>query len=1521
MALQLKESSKLKLDPALSLSRDQLQSGFIVIYNMSPRWNPGLFTRLWASAFAPELMARPGAFRGRNASKFVTELSKINVTGLLNVKKEDDHFTVRLPIASFPSVDHMNRLLATLAQKSKRSKADEMDEAEIEEDAEDPEDEGEVEVQEIPPEPTPGQAIQVVEQFAPYKANATTVLASFKGEMHPRARVGLTQSLIGVEVQQLGERVRVFFTFKITKAEAEYMTNTQWLAIREMDLYAPLQAWSLNYFGSLKRRPPPKNAFSVARIARTLPTDPAKITYKINEKGLSIDRNGRLMYLPRDLNDTQRYEDLFLQAGMAPGRSGFQLRDDDPNQPVPKLPVNIPVLMDWVNCKFSYTNTSGMLTVQDVSRFQKASPVHINTILKKNAEPEVLRQLENLITTVEGQPFKPRDDENYVVDNDGNLVKLDDIRWKNLLMSENLAVYLSKLDTVYKSVTGERIKYEQLAFNSEIPAARAIGRFLTAGIPLVLSKIESVYTRYSVSNVTHNLGYGILLAEYAPKLQEVEAQSNALTEAASNQGVDPDWVAPALPLINNEVGRLPHQSKIANIMRGSPQFAILPVQAGGGKSLLTITDILQEFKNNQSAPYLILCPGHLIATYVKEIAYFTKGRLNVIPISTYVIRKNGYDRITHMIQHAPRNTVVVCGFDVLRLKGQQICYGTTAINVYPIAELLKQFSFGYCLMDESHYLKNDSARSRAVAALVVDIPKKRLASGTMAHDSPSDLAIQIATLDPTLFGTRDEFNERFAAEDGVKGGRVIEWKPGAQQEIMRIIKSRVVVAGAMRKEWAALLPPVEEQFIPVTLTPAQQRVYNILLAETMEEIQADKALMERMKAASAEEETEEAKKDEDSGEDLASMLKPYLSRIEQFITAPARDKLGNLELQGDDRISPKVHAIAERIRDHITSGQTGKVMIFTNYIASAEEIYAGLPQDLQRRTILYTAGEKIEAAAQFETDNNIIAMVGVENSINTGLNLQFISRLIRVETVWNPGTLEQGNSRLNRPKIARKGKGGEARQKIIYDWIIADRTIDITKISRLISKIVSVAKFDNADDVKYEDLPDLPIIKMDLDSLRDLNDWKDNLVEYAEAYAQYRNILEDDYADYRAKFIAKYGDDYLHPIEEAPAPPDAKLMARTPYVPGLELYGQDELGLVRLDIYLKSDDLNEELANEGEEENVDIGTDDGKEAITRLLIGRRVHTEFGEGFIERIAFAGRRVIVRLTDTTKVPLPMSAVFVETRTSTNGKDLRRQILKMTGELPVDTEPLVPAVGLKNAKLTKREMRRREAEEQERRAAEQERIASFSVDFNLVTTNGFPGVIFYTEGQDPDLVQALIGLGFRPQPEYHFARMPNALRMKRQIDLWAEKGFHIDEMEDVEQRALYDLYQALLKGFIKTGRNPYTFATRNELRNFYRVNFKPSPDKRALKAFPMVENGVAYICLPTRGQPSSRDAMRYRAPGVNWQPAPPAVAFFDVRPNAVGYVINKVKKAGIQINNIKELYKEFKLMVKMPVHKGKD
>ncbi len=1517
----LRSTTNLVVPKHLQLPRARLKEGFLYVYGKGYTGpEPVFINRMWMSTFFPGIANSPSFGKNRKGLReWATYAAKHMRAGYLNIKKVNDpehpHFLASIPLAEFNphSVSTEADRLATWFLDGK-TMSDALDA-------------NEEHVNKLAEHFSNTAADHEVKEMKVDGAKAIAAMNFLDANGHAQ----LKDTLMGLRLVHKGSVAVVFADFKISSDISQQLTTNEWMMIRPIDLYPLLLQWVAGQFGY--KESAPLAAFPVSKIAKTLPPVQAA-QIRINEYGLSIDPKGQPLWLPKQLDNTGRYEDLYSQVGDK-GDGHFGLLDVDHvsemvisgEEVKVKLPANIPVLIDWVNNKYSYTLSSGMLKVQDLSRFKAADDAHIHNILVRQfVTYKTFTTLVSMAITCNvdtTMKFKPEELKAIANDDASVAAKLGG--------SAGMAIddYWETAEYFFQTHYNPDIFLKDI--NEHNPIFGPLSRFCSRAYAAILTNQEVVNTRYAVSTVSVVLGLATLLAKYATQFSEVELRSNALCSAALNQEVTEGWEPSSIPLWANK-GMLPHQKKVRNLLKDSPDFAILPVQAGGGKSMLSVTDVLYEIKANRSQPYLILCPAHLVAQYVKEFVFFTAGKVNIVAINNYVVGRNGFERLTKMLDGAPRNTIVVADYDCLRGRQEQVCYGTTSVTVYPIIEFLRQFNFGYAMLDESHYVKNDSQRTRACMVLIADIPKKRLASGTMAHDSPSDLAVQIAMLDPTLFGSREEFNAEFGED--VKGSRVKKWKPGAQQKIMRRIKSRVVVAGAMRKEWAALLPKAIEKFHKVDLTTAQHQVYTAILTEALDKMKEDakgnKTLQKFFESQGVkikpsgdddiledEDDDGEDAADENAGEDLEALLGFYLARLEQYITAPTRDELGDKLLTGEDRRSPKVNKIIERMYEHLNGGYAGKILVFTNYTASAEEIYEALPPDLKAQALLYVAAEKVETGNVFENDPKKTIMIGVENSMNTGLNLQHVSRLIRVETVWNPGTLEQGNSRVNRPEL----KKAERREEIFYDWIMADRTLDITKISRLISKVIAVGKFENADDPAYENLPEVEIIPMNAEAIQMLNDWNANLIEYAEAYKEFKQVQADDYKAYKEK----HGELKLEAIEVAPTPKDAKLMAHVPYTPGLEIYNAGELGLVRVDEYLRQDASDMEGDDDEKEDKESEMTDKQKKRaeLFSSVVGKAVHTEFGDGIVKSVMPKSKKIDVVLPSGYLVRVGISAAFIVTRATTSSKDIRNSLLKAAGDMeitkPVDV--LGPTFRRDNMGLRRAEKLKQEQEKERERQKMKVKDVSLELSFNV--SNGFLGITYFVEKGGDDASHALQALGFRPVPKFAMAEVKSSRSLVAQFKAWEAKGFTLDE-SSIKARiseAFQDLNVLLKSGKIGQGVMNFKFASRNALKNFFRDEAKPSTSKEKIKPFPMIEDGKAYIVMQLRGQPAAIKAVRVKVPGVRWEMSTDSLVFYGLDLAHTGQKIKEIEAAGIEIANRADLVKEFKLLKKAKIRNSDD
>jgi hypothetical protein len=1336
--------------------------------------------------------------------------------------------------------------------------------------------------------------------------------SSFKNKLTLLSKetiASLDECLLGLEVKEdAGEGSKqIWAKFFIDKPEAEFMSSTPFQAMRLGNMYVPLQNWVFTDFGDRGRLP--ISSIPITAIANLSKgqTQHGDVSPKNKVDGIVAMEDGDLMWIP-DVEAAVDYEQGLHDYGIQDDGSytfdqssqgaAFHVNGDDENEghTKKKLPINMPVYTDWVNLKFAYSQTNGILSVIDLDRAVPLRPFHVRSVLdtelvKKgiNTPWAYLSIAYNVATQInESISAQPTDEEIEAARLHPNIQVNDINEYVEKVMEQAIVHKLGGNDIVYKT----DIKIKHLSKDSPIVGLRCIGRALEKAHKTCQEHIDNVYKRYSVLTTVQFMAQLMVFAKYAHKFDDVVKKDDERREAYINQGIDSKHKPISVPNIKNDLTFLPHQAKAENLMRKGPRYAIYNVQAGGGKTILILTNILREIKDKKCRRPIVMCPAHLVSGYVKEAVYVTEGKVNIIPITVLTMKYHGPARIAKMIQKAPINTIFVTDFNFIKGGQENIGYGVKTITLFRNVEFLRQFKFDLVAMDESHYLKNVSSRTEAAHRFVSEIPMKRLASGTLAHDTPMDIVAQFALLDPTVFGSREDFMNEYA--DEVRGGKIMSWKTGAQQAMHRKMRQHCVFVDCKRKEWAALLPNPDETFHGVDLTPKQSMVYQSVLEQTMEMIHAamqkDKGLKKAMEDA----------EDENKFESLAALLKPYLSRLEQFLAAPGRDVLGKEVLtEPDDLMSPKTKKIIELCNHHINTNIYGKILIFTNHIEVAEDIYESLPPALKKKTIHYKSGEKMEAKAEFENNPNKLIMVGVEKSMNTGLNFQFASRLIRVETVWTPGEMEQGNARLNRPELKKK----EMRDAVYFDWIVVNRTFDITKCSRLIAKTIQNSKFEEPENLAYQQIEEPDMVPMTLDTIQFMNDWETSLSPYLEAYKEYRTVLYKDYKDYKEK-----NKDNMTPtaIPNAGILTGSALMSRVPYVPDMELYGADQLGLVRYNEFMRKDDEYELQDDDGDDDDDDLD-DDTMSATKKAnleeakkVLGLGVHTDQGEG--EIIGVSKFRVKVRLNTGEITRARKIACFIITRKDTNNKDIRNQLLKLAGKLPIEAPIDVPAAIMRPGKPVKEDKKNlKKTKEKINEEVEEEISAEVEVELGFTIVNDFLGIMF-KDMENANAVNALSQHGFRILPPYYWTKVANIKVMVQLFKAWADKGFEWPNWVNKRLKSLFD--QMKIKNL-----NMFGLSVKLDLHNFFMREYKPSTEAKQIKPYPIIRDDVIYMALPAKAQVGTKNAIKVPVPSIKWvYDAGEEMICFVANKDAAKKVIGNLIKSGVTITNQKQLQKEW-------------
>jgi intein/homing endonuclease len=1891
-------------------------------------------------------------------------------------------------------------------------------------------------------------------------------------DINQRGRDIIRTAVDVARLEQVGSKLALVIDFNISFKEAEFLSQSPVQEISLANLYSFLMLWVGSNFASVPGSSVAPYSVPITKIAERVTLelkDPSKkLTKRTDADSLLVDHLGSILYIP-DVDNTQAYVQKLSAFGTQPdgsfsyksvlaapsdsGETNFKL--NDPASQRKKLPANIPLFTDWVNRKFAYVNSSGNVDVLDLGTCTPLSAYNIKTMLSiaVGGENPVSPVGYVLFIAEATQP-------GFMKSSPPTSQEMDPAVWSKLQDKLTAPGFLNDLtnmvgrvraatnkDTSLLSGGPEKWEVSLDAFNRDSPISefRFVGRLVDEAKTLLLDNLETVFTKYSVTTVLTAIASAFVFSKYADKYTQVVEADKASREDYLTQGVDESYVAPPIPNFRKEAAFLPHQAKADNKLRRGPRFAIIEVDAGGGKTLQILTNILRTLHAKQCVKPIIVCPSHLISSYVKEAVYFTEGKINIVPLTNIALKQHGEERLSDIVNKAPINTIFLTDFNFIKNKGIDVAYGNTQITVYRNAEFLRKFEFDLICVDECHYLRAQSLRTKAAASFMTEIPMKRLASGTFIADTIADVAPQFALLDPTVFGTREQFIKTYAAE--MRGEKVMAWKPGAEAMIRTKMAEHCVMVNHKRKEWAALLPMPQEEFFGVELTDNQRALYETILQQTLdllrEAIANDPELKEALES-----------NDDSKAELLQLKLHRYLARLEAFLSSPESDVAGKeFLLLPEDQISPKVKKIYERIRYHTENKIPGKILIFTNYLRAAQSVYDNAPPDIKKRMIHYTAETKAECKTAFETLPEKDIMVGVETSMNTGLNLQFCSRLIRMETVWTPGVLEQGNARVNRPNVKKK----ETRQFIYFDWIVINKcvvgetliptelglrrisslgtaasrksevldlkvgsrtkpqrtlrwwnngvadtlkittkagrevqgtpnhgllvlregehvwvhledlvkgdllcsnlgkmtrktplkldlvmpeythksfdeerrekvyahlykethvttksieeasgysnwqsiglakklvqegylnevtakagrrpavyekteafnsdclkletpisavskipsrmttdlayalgllvaegcvfsqngsvennsvalgmlnrepvefiadviektfgvntnlkswdidpnrnkvrgqvvyedrayymqvlsptlvsvldqlglhtqkrikgrapawdktipwsileadeesqlaflagfwegdgsqsrgelhfctvskalrhelqilltshgvrtrnhsavtvlatdapklwermlsyvkgpkafrpagadttgcnfgvpakfwtdlltsrlkgryrvgheggdrwiytsdsgkdteatfeenhiglrfatdlklfryaeyaagaydrvlgllkrisprshsllidalktrydydsvvsirkggakqvfdlsmsngcdgkepsyivnglvghnTIDVSKISRLISKMVSKAKFDEWENPAYQAIPDVPQIAMTMDTIAAFNDFEGSLLPYLETYEKYKQVQMADYKDYKARNQGK-----LDPVPIAAEGilPGSKLMTRVPYVPDMEVYGENDLGLIRYDQFIHQDAASLDEDDDESDADTDDAEDPKNAALQEeraVMKGQPVHTEWGDGVITGIG--KKRIRVMLSDGTRKPVNKLAAYVITRSSTNSKDMRAELLKTVGQLPL-TEPF--DVPVEEGPANKK---RRGGKPQ---IVEQEEVETPSASFDITVVNDYLALSYRTLGQGDKMVSRLANLGFVQSPAYYYSVLIGPRNLIELFKEWKAAGFKIDPKTSL---TFQHIHQAL-KGDKKAG-NRFGFATEMSLKNWLRSTVKPTADPKVIHPYPIVQDEQLYIALPIQGQAGTRAAIKFQPLKIRWKiGGEDEVLRFVTNTPEIIQVLKQVQAEGIKIDNLDELkeqYSQFKMI----------
>jgi len=370
---------------------------------------------------------------------------------------------------------------------------------------------------------------------------------------------------------------------------------------------------------------------------------------------------------------------------------------------------------------------------------------------------------------------------------------------------------------------------------------------------------------------------------------------------------------------------------------------------GLGKTLQTITMLTRLYPKEQQ-PSLIVMPRSLLFNWQDELRKFA-------PQLTYYI----YYGAQRDLDEACRSQLVLTTYALVRNDIEQ----------------LRQRPFHYVILDESQNVKNLASQSAQAVALLPC--EHRLAlSGTPIENNLTELYALFHFLNPAMFGSLDDFNQRYAYPIQRDGDR--EATESLRRRIFPFILRRL--KGDVLDE----LPPLTEQTLYVEMDDDQRRLYE----------QRRQYYQEAVSSSIASQGL--------GGSQM--MLFQALSELRRIASVPE-------SLTDGAVTSPKLEPLSEAISEAVAGGH--KVVVFFNFIAGIELVGEQLnAMGIDFVTMTGATHDRRSVVERFQGDPRCRALLMTLKTGGVGLNLTAADTVFIFEPWWNRAAEMQAISRLHR---------------------------------------------------------------------------------------------------------------------------------------------------------------------------------------------------------------------------------------------------------------------------------------------------------------------------------------------------------------------------------------------------------------------------------------------------------------------------------------------------------------------------
>lgn len=373
---------------------------------------------------------------------------------------------------------------------------------------------------------------------------------------------------------------------------------------------------------------------------------------------------------------------------------------------------------------------------------------------------------------------------------------------------------------------------------------------------------------------------------------------------------------------------------------------------GLGKTVQAISLLLLSNAGRKKGrkPSMVVMPRTLLFNWKAEFEKFAPG----LKLYTYY----GTDR----------NLSEASGSDVIL---------TTYALIRNDIESFSGMKFNCLILDESQNIKNMSAKA-SQAVMMLDAEHKFALSGTPVENRLSELYSLFRFLNPGMFGSAEEFNQRYA----------LPIQKDADKDAMQQLRSRInpFLLRRVKEEVLKDLPEKIDQTIYVEMEEEHLRFYEKRRRFYYENIK-------------------NSIRTEGVARSQFEMFQA-LSELRRIASVPESLSDGQIH-------SSKIPVISQAVMEAVENGH--KVVVFFNFIAGIELLGDELSKEGVGYVVMTGAtSDRQSVVDRFQNDAGCKVMLMTLKTGGVGLNLTAADTVFVAEPWWNKAAEEQAVARLHR---------------------------------------------------------------------------------------------------------------------------------------------------------------------------------------------------------------------------------------------------------------------------------------------------------------------------------------------------------------------------------------------------------------------------------------------------------------------------------------------------------------------------